>query len=185
MLTWTDFISLNHSQKSDWWASVFSESCRAGAFPCFLIVLLIWKRDYFECFKIHVDCREVWWHSHWIFLCCDFFLCVCICKLEAKLHQNETDPKRTVHRMYTLSHHILNCVIRLSRKCLFFFCLCNFFFTFSSKFKKKKVNSGQIECDFKNEEDAGSCQRWYMNTITMSLNSRPSWNYLFKVTQMI
>lgn len=120
MLTWTDFISLNHSQKSDWWASVFSESCRAGAFPCFLIVLLIWKRDYFECFKIHVDCREVWWHSHWIFLCCDFFLCVCICKLEAKLHQNETDPKRTVHRMYTLSHHILNCVIRLSRKCLFF-----------------------------------------------------------------
>lgn len=121
MLTWTDFISLNHSQKSDWWASVFSESCRAGAFPCFLIVLLIWKRDYFECFKIHVDCREVWWHSHWIFLCCDFFLCVCICKLEAKLHQNETDPKRTVHRMYTLSHHILNCVIRLSRKCLFFF----------------------------------------------------------------
>lgn len=89
MLTWTDFISLNHSQKSDWWASVFSESCRAGAFPCFLIVLLIWKRDYFECFKIHVDCREVWWHSHWIFFVLWFFsLCV---YLQAR---SETPPKR-------------------------------------------------------------------------------------------
>lgn len=89
MLTWTDFISRNHSQKSDWWASVFSESCRAGAFPCFLIVLLIWKRDYFECFK-----NSCWLSGGLVAFTLDFFvlwffsLCV---YLQAR---SETPPKR-------------------------------------------------------------------------------------------
>lgn len=42
---------------------------------------------------IDVDCT-VQGHLHWIFLCC-------VCKPRAKLHQNKTNTKRTVHRMYT------------------------------------------------------------------------------------
>lgn len=51
-----------------------------------------WKQDYFECLQFM---SIVGWsggiHTG--------FLCFAVCKLEAKLHQNETNTKRTVHRV--------------------------------------------------------------------------------------
>lgn len=85
----TSSVVIKHWQKSDCWPSVLHELCCVDAFSCFW-ALSFYVEGTENCYMnvtFYVDCG-IWWLYTGFYSVC-------------KLHQNKTNTKRTVHRMYT------------------------------------------------------------------------------------